>query len=80
MGKPLTVPPPGFDELPVEEQIEYIRALWDRIPQINPADAHSTECHESDVDAALKAHVANPTAARPWPEVREELEEKLRRR
>ena len=24
-------PPPGFDELSVEEQIRYVDALWDRI-------------------------------------------------
>jgi hypothetical protein len=31
MGQPLTVPPPGFDDLPVEDQIDYVQALWDRI-------------------------------------------------
>lgn len=80
MGMPLTVPPPGFDELPVEEQIEYVQALWNRILRIDQADVHSPEWHEAEVDAALKAHEANPSAARPWTEVRAELEEKLRRR
>ncbi len=80
MGKPLTVPPPGFDELPVEKQIEYVQALWNRILRIDQADVRSPEWHESEVDAALTAHEANPGAARPWTEVRAELEEKLRRR
>jgi hypothetical protein len=31
MGGLLTVPPPGFDELPVAEQIEYVQPLWNRI-------------------------------------------------
>jgi hypothetical protein len=25
------MPPPGFDDLPVEEQIHYVQVLWDRI-------------------------------------------------
>jgi putative addiction module component (TIGR02574 family) len=80
MGKPLTVPPPGFDELPVEEQIEYVQALWNRILRIDQADVRSPEWHEAEVDAALKAYEASPGAARPWTEVRAALEEKLRRR
>jgi hypothetical protein len=31
MGQPLTVPPPGFDDLPVEEKIDNVQALWKRI-------------------------------------------------
>jgi hypothetical protein len=31
MAQPLPMPPPGFDELPVEEKIDYVQALWDRI-------------------------------------------------
>lgn len=80
MGRLLTVPPPGFDELPVAEQIEYVQALWNRILRIDQADVRSPEWHEPEVDAALKSHEANPGAARPWAEVRADLEEKLRRR
>ena len=25
------LPPPGFDELPVDEKIDYLQSLWDRI-------------------------------------------------
>ena len=27
----LPIPPPGFDDLNVDDQIEYVQALWDRI-------------------------------------------------
>ena len=28
MSKPLPIPPPGFDDLSVEEQIDYVQSLW----------------------------------------------------
>ena len=31
MPKPVPLPPPGFDELSVEEKIDYLQSLWDRI-------------------------------------------------
>jgi hypothetical protein len=31
MAKTLPVPPPGFKDLSVEEQIDYIQDLWERI-------------------------------------------------
>jgi Domain of unknown function (DUF4331) len=29
--KPVPLPPPGFDELSVDEKIDYLQSLWDRI-------------------------------------------------
>jgi hypothetical protein len=31
VSKPVPNPRPGFDELSVEEQIDYVQSLWDRI-------------------------------------------------
>ena len=31
MPKPVPLPPPGFDELSVDEKIDYLQSLWDRI-------------------------------------------------
>jgi hypothetical protein len=31
MSRALEVPPLGFTDLPVEEQIDYVQALWDVI-------------------------------------------------
>ena len=31
MPKPLPLPPPGFDELSVDEKIDYLQSLWGRI-------------------------------------------------
>lgn len=31
MSKRVTIPPPGFDDLSVGEQIDYVQDLWDWI-------------------------------------------------
>ena len=31
MSQTLPLPPPGFDALSVQEQIDYVQSLWDRI-------------------------------------------------
>jgi putative addiction module component (TIGR02574 family) len=31
MATPLPIPPPGFDRLTVDEQIDYVQSLWDHI-------------------------------------------------
>ena len=31
MPKPVPLPPPGFDDLSVDEKIDYLQSLWDRI-------------------------------------------------
>jgi hypothetical protein len=32
MANPVPLPPPGFDDLTVDEQISHVQSLWDRIP------------------------------------------------
>ena len=79
MVQPLTVPPPGFDDLPLTEQVDYVQELWKRIAS-RQRELHSPEWHREAVSAARDAHRANPDAGRPWAEVRAELEAKLKRR
>jgi len=72
MGNALPLPPPGFDELNINEQIEYVQALWDRIAakedRVPVPDWHREILHERLADLQ-----ANPNAGRPWEEVRAEL-------
>lgn len=30
MLNPIPLPPPGFDDLSVEEKLDYLQSLWDR--------------------------------------------------
>jgi putative addiction module component (TIGR02574 family) len=72
MGSPLPVPPPGFDELNVDEQIEYVQALWDRIAA-NPDRVPLPDWHHEIIDERLRDLDAHPDAGRPWDEVKADL-------
>jgi putative addiction module component (TIGR02574 family) len=78
MGQPLTVAPPGFDDLSPDEQVEYVQALWNRIAA-SPDRVPVPEWHKKLLDERLADADANPDDSVPWDEVREELEAKLRR-
>lgn len=72
-------PPPGFDHLSVEEQIDYLQSLWDRIAA-SPERVPVPEWHQRIIRERLEAYHANPTAGLPWEEVRTDIERKLRNR
>jgi putative addiction module component (TIGR02574 family) len=79
MAQSLPLPPPGFDDLPVEEKLDYVQSLWDRIAA-RPDEVPVPDWHREIIAERLAAHRADPGAARPWDEVREELLEELRNR
>lgn len=72
MGHALPLPPPGFDELNVDEQIEYVQALWDRIAA-KQERVPVPDWHRAILDERLADLEANPDAGRPWEEVRADL-------
>ena len=69
--------PSGFADLTKAEQIRYLQALWDRIAK-HPDEIPVPDRHRGIIEERLAAHRADPGAARPWDEVREELLEELR--
>lgn len=79
MAKPLPVPPPGFDDLSVEEKVDYVQSLWDRIV-VHPDDVPVPDWHRRIVNERLAAHRADPGAVVPWEDVRTELLDKLKHR
>ncbi len=72
MVNPLRVPPPGFDELNIDEQIAYIQALWDRIAAKEDV-VPVPDWHREILDERLADVDANPDAGRPWEEVKADL-------
>ncbi|MEQ9319869.1 MAG: addiction module protein [Polyangiaceae bacterium] len=72
MANSVQLPPPGFDELSVEEQLEYLDALWDRIAA-DPERVPVPDWHR----ALIKERLASGSPSRPWSEVRRDIEEKL---
>jgi putative addiction module component (TIGR02574 family) len=72
MAHPLPLPPPGFDELPVEEKVRYVGALWDRIAAA-PQEVGVPDWHRQVLRERLAEYCSNPGAGRPWRQVRDEL-------
>ncbi len=71
-NQPVELPPPGFDDLSVEEQIEYVQALWDHIAA-RPEQVPVPDWHRR----IIKERLESTSGSRPWPEVRRDIEEKL---
>ena len=79
MTKPVPLPPPGFDDLTVDEKLEYLDALWDRIAA-HPEQVPMPKWQRALVSERLAEHRAAPGAARDLDEVLESIDEKLRTR
>jgi putative addiction module component (TIGR02574 family) len=74
MAQPVPNPPPGFEMLSVDEKIEYVESLWDQI--VERGDIPIPDWHRELLRERLEAYRADPTAGRPWAEVRAELKQK----
>lgn len=72
MAEMLPIPPPGFDELPVEEKVHYVEALWDRIAAA-PEEVSVPDWHRQLLSERLAEYQSDAKAGRPWREVRDEL-------
>ena len=79
MSKMGPTPPPGFDDLPVDEQIDFVQSLWDRIAATSE-QVPVPEWHRQIIREHLAAYNANPNAGRLWTDVRTDIERKLRDR
>jgi putative addiction module component (TIGR02574 family) len=76
MAQALPMPPPGFDDLPVADKIDYVQSLWDRVAA-DPNQAPLHEWQRELLEERLAAHRAAPDQARPWEEVLDRLEQRL---
>jgi putative addiction module component (TIGR02574 family) len=72
MMRALPIPPPGFDELPVEEKVQHVEALWDYIAAV-PDEVGVPAWHRELLSERLAEYRSDPKGGRPWREVREEL-------
>ena len=76
MSQPLSIPPPGFDELTAEEQVEYAQRLWDRVA----TNLNNLPAEDWQIDLAkerLAEHRANPESAVEWSEIYGRLRERF---
>ena len=79
MSKMVPTPPLGFDDLSVDEQIDFVQSLRDRIAATSE-QVPVPEWHRQIIRERLAAYNANPNAGRLWTDVRTDIERKLRDR
>ena len=77
MGEPLSVPP-GFDEMPVDDKIDFVQRLWTRIAK-DPAHVPSPAWHARVLDERLAAMKRDGSRGVPWSEVRADVQARLRK-
>jgi putative addiction module component (TIGR02574 family) len=79
MPDPVPLPPPGFDDLPVEDQVDYVQSLWDHIAaSLNQVPLY--EWQQRILEERLAAHRRAPGEAQAWEGVVERLQARLRTR
>ena len=59
-------------ELPPAERLQLIEALWDSLAEVPEAIPVSDAVRE-ELDRRLDAYYADPTSARPWDDIKDEL-------
>ena len=79
MASNLPLPPPGFDDLTPDDQIDYVQSLWDRIAA-KPDQVPVPDWHRQVIRQRIADQKASPSEGRPWEEVREEIRSKLKSR
>ena len=76
MSQTLPLPPPGFDTLSVEEQIEYVEALWDHIAE-RPDQVPVPEWHQEIIAERLATERRLSDNEKTWEEFEQELADEL---
>lgn len=71
----MKIPPPGFETLSVDEQIDYVQALWDRIAA-KPKAVPVPHWHQEVLDQRLADLECDPDEGMSWEAFRAELESK----
>ena len=59
--------------LSVAERVQLVEDIWDTIAA-NPESLPVTAAQRAELDRRKRAHRRNPSAAKPWSEVRARLE------
>ena len=76
MPTPIVFPPPGFDDLSIDEKIDYLASLWDRITA-RPATIEVPEWHREVIAELLRELDTDPNRGDQWDIVQKRLREQL---
>lgn len=76
MSQALPIPPPGFDALSIDDKIDYVQSLWDRIAA-RPEDVPVPDWHRQILGERLLAHRTDKDQGKDWEELETELTTEL---
>ena len=79
MKHKIPIPPPGFEDLSVDDKLDYIQSLWDHMTA-KPEEIPIPDWHRHVLRERLRAYEASPEEGRPWEAVRDDLLRELRDR
>jgi hypothetical protein len=71
MSEAIPMPPPGFSQLSVDEQCEYVEALWDYIVS-RGSDVAIPEWHDKVISERMKRY-GSTREGNTWDEFEREL-------
>jgi putative addiction module component (TIGR02574 family) len=77
MAKAVPNPPPGFDKLSMDEKIEYVQSLWDKIAA-TPEEVPVPDWHLQILDERLESLRTKPNEGKAWEQVKQEIRRKVR--
>ena len=76
MSQTIELPPAGFDSLSVEEQIDYLQSLWERIAA-QPEQVPVPDWHREVLAERLSAIRKSPDEGKNWDDFDRELTKEL---
>ncbi len=76
MSEPLPDSPPGFDDLSVEDQIDYLQSLWDRV-KATADEVPVPAWHRKIIDKRLAEIRSDPDSGLTWEKARDEIAGRL---
>ena len=76
MSEALPIPPPGFDALSIDDKIDYVQWLWDRIAA-RPEDVPVPDWHREIISERLARIETARTKAKRGEEVEREITAEL---
>lgn len=59
-------------ELPADERLQLVEAIWDSLIEV-PQAIPVSDAVRQELDRRLAAYYDDPSSARPWSEIKEEL-------
>jgi putative addiction module component (TIGR02574 family) len=79
MSSKIPFPPPGFDELSLEDQIEYVQELWGKVTSRPARRVSVPDWHLEIIEERLARYRENPEEGVPFEEFEKELFEMLKK-